>query len=147
MLSFIDANKYYFKQFYGGRKASKKELEESFYKFPFGYDYWHESFVEVDIPISLIVITLRKPVLVEQYAEDIKNGQKLPAIWVSIGRKLKNGKVILSWNRQIKILDGFHRTAAHKKLGYKTIKAIMPLSHYEFFKTLEVRGNELYSKS
>jgi hypothetical protein len=147
MFNFLEANKLYFEQFYGGRKAHRKELERDYYGFPFGHDYWHDKFVEVEIPISLVNIRLRAEELVDQYADSINEGDKLPPIWVSIGRKLKNGDIILFWNRKIKTLDGFHRTAAHKKLGIKMIKAIMPLSHYKLFNTLEVRGNELYSKN
>lgn len=145
-MSFDEASKAYKKQFYAGRKS---KVSQDGYKFPYSRArYSKEDFIEVEFPVNCISTRVRKKDLVPQYANDIKWGDEFPAVWLSIGRKLRSGEIILHHDRKIRVMDGFHRITATQSLNRKTIKACMPKSHYEYFKNnLEVKGNELYNKN
>ena len=49
--------------------------------------------------------------------------------------RLKDGSTHLNWDSLVEIRDGNHRVAAYKKVGRKKIKAIMPQSHYEIWRS------------
>lgn len=144
MISYEDADKIYFNTFYGGRKKGCPTQEH--YRFPFGNRYKNDVFVEVQFPTAPINTRLIRPELVPEYAERMESGDEFPAVWLSLGRLMTNGDVVLHWDRKVKVMDGFHRITAAKSLGYETIKAIMPKSHWEFFQTLKVVEDELYHK-
>jgi ParB-like chromosome segregation protein Spo0J len=57
-------------------------------------------------------------------------------VWLSIGRKLNNGTIISKWHGLFEILDGNHRIIAAKLANLHKIKAIMPESHYKFYKEI-----------
>ena len=96
-------------------------------------------------PVNAIDIQIMQPELIPIYAE--VNPEDLPAVWYSIGRKLKDGTIILHWDRKVKVMDGFHRTAAAKQRGDNLIRAIMPESHWLFFQKLKVIKYELCNKN
>ena len=141
-MTYEEAKAQYFKQFYAGRKKGREDLKRVF---PYGSIYKTEMFVIVDFPVAVVDVRLRQEDLVPKYAAD-KAYNKQP-VWMRIGRTMKNGEVILNYNRKPQVLDGFHRTAAAKLNNEKFVKAIIPESHYELLKTLEVRDNELHSKN
>mgnify|MGYP002639110418 CR=1 FL=1 len=145
MFTYEEAVTIYKTQFFGGRK--KDHPDKKRLTFPYGIKYKDDTFVEVQFPLELIEVRLKQPELVPQYVESVKNEADFPAVWYSIGRKLSNGDISLHWNRKVLVVDGFHRTQAHKISGKKTIKCVMPKSHWEFFNTLEVRSYELYCKN
>lgn len=143
MITFDKANEIYFEQFFGGRK--KDHPDKKRYVFPFGKVYEADGFVEVSFPLQCIKPRLRQPELVQRYANNFS--EQVPAVWLSLGRLLRDGSMVFHWDRGIKVMDGFHRIAAAKSLGYDTIKAIMPKSHWDFYQKLEVRDNGLYYKN
>ena len=144
MISYQDAKDQYFHQFFNGRK--KNHPSKDLFVFPFGVRYKDEEFIIDEFPVDFIVTRVRQPELIPQYAESISNGVDMPAVWLSVGRKLADGTMIFHWDRKVKVMDGFHRITATQSIGKKTVKAIMPKSHWDFYKELEVRDNGLYHK-
>ncbi len=105
--------------------------------FPYGPNYYDDSFIELEIPldfireekVSYIDVVDRYTALLEDQALD------LGPIWASAGKRLKDGSTHLNWDSLIEIRDGNHRVAAYKKVGRKKIKAIMPQSHYKIWRS------------
>lgn len=145
-LSFEEADNRYKEQFYSGRKKDRFEKEKDKYLFPYSNRYRDEKFIEIEFPVSCIKTRIRQEELIPEYSTRMKKGDDFPAVWLSLGRKLKNGDIVLEHDRRVRVMDGFHRITAAQSLGLETIKACMPESHYNAFNNMEVKEYELYYK-
>lgn len=125
-MTYVEASAQYRRQFYSGRKSGKPEGN---YVFPFGCRYRDDWFVEVELPIAWFSPRPRCPELVPDYAARMESGAELPPVWVSLGRKFKDGSVTPFWDRKPVLLDGNHRMLAGQLAGLVKIKAVIPESH------------------
>ena len=55
-------------------------------------------------------------------------------IWVSVGKKLKDGTVVPNQDLVLRTIDGNHRVTALKKLKKETVIAYIPESHYNYWR-------------
>jgi hypothetical protein len=101
----------------------------------------------VEFPVFCIKTRIRQDKLIPEYSKKMQEGVDFPAVWLSLGRKLKNGEIVLQHDRRIRVMDGFHRITAAQSLGLETIKACMPESHWKAFMEMEIINHELYYKN
>ncbi len=123
ILDYFKAKDVYVKQFHRGRNIGKplkaKELPYS--------NCNNDTFILVDVLLVLIDNYPLYAGLVEQYSKETID----EPVWLSFGRKHRDGKFRSFWNRRFQVRDGNHRVEAEKVKKSKTIKAYMPLSHWE----------------
>jgi len=142
-LTYDEAYAMHRKQWFEG-KHKEWGNDESDYNFPYGSQYEDEGFVEVKIP-SKDIETITGPDVagdrtrqrVERYKNILKEkGERsMGPIWVSAGRKLRDGTISrsLDFKEPFSALDGNHRAQAAKELGHATQDAIMPASHWKAY--------------
>lgn len=131
-LSYDDAEKVYTEQFFSGRKSGTSRKR---FCFPFGNKYRDEIFVCVVIDKLLPDVVIKDPIVGEKYERSITCD--FPAIWMSFGRKTRNGFCV-NFNQKFRMLDGYHRLNALLK-NKKPVMAWMPESHYRAY--LAARGD------
>lgn len=130
-MDFEQARKLFVEEFFKGRRQNKVYKDEIF---PYSkIRYLDEVFITTEILVSETakIYTVEQE-LVDKYVNYIKK-QTISPIWVTYGKKLKDGSVIIHWHRKFEVKDGNHRIEAYKKLGLNSIKAIMPQSHYRIY--------------
>lgn len=103
--------------------------------FPYGSDYEGEIFVEDDIPLHMC-----RDYKIEDLYGPLMQVQEMDPIWVKTCKK-KLGKCYPYWDEKFTVVDGNHRVASARKLGRTHIKAIMPESHYLFWRNLDVQSS------
>lgn len=101
------------------------------HQFPFGERYKNEKFIIVAFPLKELYPRVGQTKIVEKY----EKASNIDPIWVSVGRKMRSGKIQPYWDNRSHIEDGNHRTEAMKRLGKKSIKTIIPESHWEVYKS------------
>jgi hypothetical protein len=130
-MNYKDAANKHKEQFYGGMKYGKPSPKFK-YVFPYGSAYKNEEFIIEEIPISILRPRCVHQWLVEIYSE----GNIDEPIWVSVGRKFKDGSIAINYTGTFDILDGNHRVLAAIRKNKKTVMAVMPKSHYDFYKEI-----------
>ena len=131
MISYDEALRVYTEQFFGGRK---KGTSRKRFCFPFGNRYQQEQFVCVAVDRFLPDGWIKDSKVAELYLATIH--EEFPPIWLSLGRKLRNGFCV-NFHRKFIMLDGYHRMNALMAKGLP-VKAWMPESHYAAY--LQLRG-------
>ena len=105
-------------------------------RWPFGSRYYDETFVEVELPVNILSPgpNLRIPEQVDEFADKYRNGETMDAVWLTMGRKMRDGSIQPWWNKKPQIKDGNHRITAAQKAGIEWINVIMPESHVELYR-------------
>ena len=115
--------------YYEGKNKFKKEIE---YVFPYNFLHETDLFIEVEVSLDILETQDTDSERVDKYIEIMKK-KDMESIWISYGKKLKDGSVIRYWHSRFYVVDGNHRTAAARFLKRGKIKAIVPESHYDCF--------------
>lgn len=139
-MNFFDAKKIYIEEYFKGRRRNLDYTEEIF---PYSIvRHQTDTFIKAQIEIKEIVELYEvDEALVDKYVGMIIDKNEFSPIWLSIGKKLKNGEIVRRWHKKFEAVDGNHRMAAYKKLKYKSIGAFMPKSHYDLYIRIK-NGNE-----
>lgn len=96
--------------------------------FPYGVECKNEMFVTHEVPLRL----LRKMTVKASYVELMKDTEMDP-IWI---KTCNRGRPY--WDNMFSVVDGNHRVVSAEVLGMENIKAVMPESHYNFWRSLDV---------
>jgi hypothetical protein len=132
-ISYNEALEQHRNQFYGGAEYVPTKAN-IIYDFPFGELYKGEDFVTQTFEIKNIKSKIMHPELVDIYCKYLEiAGAEVEPIWLSAGRKMKNGKISRKWHNMLSIMDGNHRVEAAKKLGWSWIVGVMPESHFYYY--------------
>lgn len=103
--------------------------------FPYGEEYKNDVFVEQEVPIEL----LRCWGVEDLYSELMKEVEMDP-IWIKACKK-KNNTLHPYWDHKFSVVDGNHRVASALQLERTHIQAIMPESHYRFWRSLNGKNS------
>lgn len=98
--------------------------------FPYGKKYEIEEFLLVEMPLEL----LRQRGIAPIYS-DLMSTKEMDPVWIKACKK-KGAVDQPYWDRLFSVVDGNHRVASAVRLGRTHIKAIMPESHYKFWRSL-----------
>lgn len=101
--------------------------------FPFGNNYKTEFFCVIDVKTDLLEPVYHSEEIVNKYIKIIKENKQINPILCSVGRKMRDGRIQLFWDKRVVINDGNHRSQAYKIENKKTIPAIMPESHSKVY--------------
>ena len=128
--SYEETQEIYFSRFFAGRHGGKKTKRLIF---PYGKRYACENFVSAEIELDFIDrARVKNPEVLGRY-QAIQKDQNMDEVWLSIGRKMKNGSICPNYERCFRIYDGNHRITAARAIGREVILAMLPESHYKFY--------------
>lgn len=128
MIKTTEAKQIYIKQFHQGRKHGDL-LEAQDLPYGTGND---QDFILTEIPVDLIINCPRYDAITEDLV-NLYNGQMEP-VWLAYGRDFYDGTFNKFFDNKFQVRDGNHRVEAFKRMGMKTIKAYMPINHYNHYK-------------
>ena len=102
--------------------------------------YEDDLFLEITITTDDLYTQRVNANFVDKYMDLITKNIIRDPIWISCGKKLRDGTIVPHWHRKYFVLDGNHRTEAYKKMNFEEVVTYIPKSHYEYLLRAEKRG-------